>query len=601
MGSFNSLNIGMTALFAQKMALDTTGQNIANAATPGYARQRVDMQAIRPQVMTYGAIGTGVTVNTIEHLTDEFLEAQVRTAVADMGTLEVTQDGYENIEVYFNELTENDLSSAFDRFWDSMQDWNNNIEDISTRRNVASEAQTLCDSFQSTRDKIYEYRFQQNNAIKEVVNDINEITEQIAVLNASIMKIEAGGATNVIANDLRDQRTELIKELSSNTDATITYETNGSVTVAQKGRMLVYQDQQFDLTTEKVTSGDMLVDRVIFADDGEEVNIEAGKLYGMIVMRDEVSKGFIDDLDQLAGEFIWNMNRQHTQGVGLAAYSTMTAQNEIIDANTTLDDIQFNFTPVEGTYQIKDGSFEILVYDESSDTTQTVVIDIDLDNVEDDEKTILANTEPTQDGNGNWIVEQPENSLLRKIQDALDSVSPTTFNVELDFGNQIKITSNADDVQFSFGRDTSGVLAALGLNTFFTGYNAESISVQEEYIDHPEYLAGASEFTAGNQDNAQALLAMRAKTVMSNNTASFEDYYQGIIGRLGIEGARIDSLYETQQDILVRVENQREDLSGVNLDEEMTKMMQFQKSYEAAAKFVTTVNSMYDSLLSMVQ
>ena len=154
-------------------------------------------------------------------------------------------------------------------------------------------------------------------------------------------------------------------------------------------------------------------------------------------------------------------------------------------------------------------------------------------------------------------------------------------------------------MKFSFGRDTSGVLAALGLNTFFTGYNAETIAVQTEYNDHPEYLAGGAEFVAGDQTNAMKLLSMRTESVMSNGTSSVEDYYQGVIGRLGIEASRVDSLYTTQKDILVQVENQREDLSGVNLDEEMTKMLQYQTSYQAAAKYITTVNVLLDTLIQM--
>ncbi len=601
MSSFRTLNIGLTALFAQKTALDTVGQNIANAATPGYARQRVDMQANRPQTYTYGAVGTGVDVKQIEHLTDEFLETQVRTAMSDMGTLDVLQSGYANLEAYFNELTKNDISSAFDSFWSSMQDWNNNVEDLSTRNNVLSQAQTLCDTFQSTREKIYDYRYQTNNAVVDSVNQVNTIINEISELNSNIMKIECGGATGVIANDLRDQRTELAKQLSGLMDVSINEEDNGSLVVAQKGRMLVYQDKAFELDTERVNDNGMLIDKVIFAADHEEVNIESGTLYGQIHMRDDICLDFQQKLDQLSGEFIWQYNRVHSQGVGLTAYSSITATNAIIDPKATLDELSYNFEPVENTFVIKDGSFEIRVYDQESGQSTTANIDINLTNVEDDEKTILAETEPTEVSPGVWRVIQPENSLLGQIQKQLDAIAPNTFTVELDYSNQLKITSNADNVKIGFGRDSSGVLAALGLNTVFTGNNAETMSVNETIADSPELLAGADEFVEGNQGNIEKLLALRSSLVMSSSTATFEDYYEGIIGTLGIEAARVNSLSTTQQDILVRVKNQREDLSGVNLDEEMTKMMQYQKSYQAAAKFVTTADSMLDTLMNMVQ
>ncbi len=601
MSSFRTLNIGMTALFAQKTALDTTGQNIANAATPGYARQRVNMEANRPQVYSYGAVGTGVDVRQIEHLTDEFLEAQVRTAVSDKGMLDVYQSGYSNIEVYFNELSDNDISSAFNNFWKSMQDWNNNVEDGSTRNNVLANAATLCDTFQSTRDKLYQYRYQTNNAVVDSVNSVNTMINEIADLNASIMKIEAAGATGVIANDLRDQRTQLAKELSKIMDVSVNEEKNGALVVAQKGRMLVYQDKAFELTTEKVQNNGMLIDKVVFAADHEEVRIESGKLYGQTQMRDEICLSFEEQVDQLAGEFIWEYNRIHSQGVGLTAYDSVTATNAVIDPTATLDQLAYNFTPVDGTFEIKDGSFELKVFDSESGQATTVNIDINLTNVENDQKTILAETEPIEVSPGVWRVVQPETSLLGEIQKQLDSVAPNTFKVELDYSNQLKITSNADGVKIGFGRDTSGVLAALGINTVFNGYNAETMSVNKIISDNPEYLAGASEFVEGNQDNVKKLLDLRSAHVMANDTSTFEDFYEGIIGSLGIEASRVNSLQRTQTDIVVRVENQREDLSGVNLDEEMTKMMQFQKSYQAAAKFITTADSMLDTLMNMVQ
>ena len=601
MSSFRTLNIGMTALFAQKTALDIVGQNIANAATPGYARQRVDMQANRPQVYTYGAVGTGVDVKKIEHLTDEFLETQVRTAMSDMGTLNVLQSGYANLEAYFNELTTCDISSSFDSFWRSMQDWNNNVEDLSTRNNVISQAQSLCDTFQSTRDKIYQYRYQTNNAVIDSVNRVNTITSEIADLNKNIMKIECAGATGVIANDLRDQRTELAKELSGLMDVSINEEPNGSLVIAQKGRMLVYQDKDFELATERVNDNGMLIDKVIFAEDHEDVTIDAGTLHGQIQMRDEICLNFQKDLDQLSGEFIWEFNRLHSQGVGLTAYDSITATNAVVDPTATLDNIAFTFNPVPNTFQIKDGSFELKVFDTDSDQAKTINIDINLTNVEDDQKTILAETEPTEVSPGVWKLIQPENSLLGQIQKQLNAVAPNTFTVELDYSNQLKITSNAENVNIGFGRDSSGVLAALGLNTIFNGYNAETMSINKTIEDHPELLAGANEFVEGNQDNVKKLLDLRSSLVMSDSTATFEDYYEGIIGSLGIEASQVNSLTITQKDILVRVMNQREDLSGVNLDEEMTKMMQYQKSYQAAAKFVTTADSMLDTLMNMVQ
>lgn len=598
--SFRSLNIGMTGLMTNQLALNTTGHNVANAVTPGFSRQRVITTNNRPQVYPYGAVGTGVGVKSIESVVDNFLEIQVRTATSTYGSLNAKLSGYENLEAYFNELTGNDISTTFNNFWNALSDFNNKIENLSIRSNLTSVAETFCDTIKSVREKIYSYRTQQNNAVRDTVGQVNQLTTQVANLNAAIMKAECGGALGIKANDLRDQRTELLKKLSEIMDVSITEETNGSTTVAQKGRLLVYQNQTFELETTRKEVGDLLVDQVVFAADKQIVNLGTGKLAGMVAMRDEIALTFQKELDQFAGEFIWNFNRQFSQGVGLEGFDQLTATNRVMDPTVTLDKLQYDFSPMPGTFQIKDGSFQIIVYDQASQTEKRVTIDINLTDPNEDKKTILFSKDAVEGPPGVWTFRQPENSLVRKIQDALDAVTPGTFTVEIDQLNRISLKSNADGTQFAFGEDTSGVLAALGLNTLFTGNNAQTIGVNQTFVDNPQLLAGADNFTAGNQKNAQVLNDLRLKSTMKNGTSTFESYYQGVVGRLGIEASKTQLMYAMQVDIKISIENQRESLSGVNLDEEMIKMTQYQNSYSASAQFISVVQTMYDTLLAMV-
>ena len=598
--SFATLNIGMTALQTQQLALDTTGHNIANATTEGYSRQRVATAANRPQILSNIAKGTGVAVKTVEAATDEFLEQQVRTATHVYGQLSAKESGYRNLEAYFNELTGNDISTSFGEFWDALEDLNNNVEDLSTRANAASVAQTFCDNVQAVREKICSYRYQQNNAIRDAVGTVNELTAQIAAYNAAVVKAECGGATGVRANDLRDQREVLVKQLSEMLDVNVNEERNGSLVVALNGRMLVFENQNFELSTQREERGGIMVDDIVFASDRQLATIEAGTVAGMVAMRDEIAMSYQDDLDQFAGEFLWNFNRVYSQGNGLEAYTDMTAEYRIIDPNVTLDQLQYEFTPVANTFQIKDGSFEIMVFDTESGTEKHLNIDIDLTNIDPDKRTILYSQDAVEVAPGVWEYAQPENSLVRKLQDALDSVAKGTFTVGIDQLNRISISSKSDEVRFAFGEDSSGVLAALGLNTFFTGHDAQTINVSDTAKENPQFFAAATTFVPGDQTNIARLSSLRLSLTMNNGTSSFENYYESVIGRLGIESARVSALYEAQVDIKTSVENQRESLSGVNLDEEMTKMTQYNTAFKAAAQFISVVQEMYDSLLSMV-
>ena len=119
-------------------------------------------------------------------------------------------------------------------------------------------------------------------------------------------------------------------------------------------------------------------------------------------------------------------------------------------------------------------------------------------------------------------------------------------------------------------------------------------------MDNPQFFSAATTFVPGDQTNIARLSALRLSLTMNNGTSSFESYYESVIGRLGIESARVTALYDAQVDIKTSVENQRESLSGVNLDEEMTKMTQYNTAFKAAAEFISVVQEMYDSLLAMV-
>jgi flagellar hook-associated protein 1 FlgK len=192
-----------------------------------------------------------------------------------------------------------------------------------------------------------------------------------------------------------------------------------------------------------------------------------------------------------------------------------------------------------------------------------------------------------------------DNSLVNKMQNALDSFLDNTFEVSVDGANHVTIESKSSNYTIGFGRDTSGALAALGLNTFFGGYDGGTVHVLDRIKNNPDQFAAAQTFVDGDNSNVADLMRLRETGILNNDTATTDDYYQGIVGRMGIEFDQTDNLLETHEDILVRVENQREDLSGVNLDEELAMMIQYQRTFQGAARFISTANTIYESLINM--
>jgi flagellar hook-associated protein 1 FlgK len=588
--SFKTLNIGTTGLMTAQLALDTIGHNVSNTATPGYTRQRVLTAAGVPDVKSFGVVGGGVEVASIKRISDEFLEGQIREATGSYEYLGAQMNTYENIEGIFNELTANDLSTTMDEFWNSLSDVNNYVEDISTRRSAIEKANVLAESFNNLEDRLFDIRQTLNNNVVDLVSQVNSLTSEIANLNRTIVRQEQGGQSGVVANDARDQRTVRLKELSAIMDVKVVEEANGQVIVSHEGRLMVFENKSYNLATEVENSDDLLIDKVVFERDGEDLDLTSGQLGAFVDLRDNVVMSYKEDLDELAANFLWEFNRIHSQGQGLEAFSTITSENSVIDPTQTLDNLTYEFVPQTDTFNIQNGNMEIKVRNEITGEISNLNIEIDLDGTGEADTILYDSTNPIPADN---------NALVNKIYHALNDEFPGQFNVSIDTANHISIDSNTEDYTFGFGRDTSGVLSALGLNTFFSGYDAGSIAVEQDIVDNPEFMACSSNFEKGDNSNSVELLQLRDTAILNSDTATSDDFYQGIIGRLGIEMSQKQSMMETQEDILLSVENEREAISGVNLDEEMALMIQFQRSFQSAAKFISTADSLYETLINM--
>jgi flagellar hook-associated protein 1 len=588
--SFKTLHIGTTALMTSQLALNTVGHNVANAATPGYTRQRLFTEAEMPDQKTFGALGSGTKVRVVKRISDEFLEQQVREAGNLYAHYEAMINSYENLEAVFNELTENDLSTAFDDFWNSINDVTNHAEDVSTRRALIEQAQVMTEAFNALDSKLRDMRDRIDNLVVDTVDNINSLVEDIAHLNQEITRSEYGGQSDVMANDARDRRTERLKELAEILDIMVTEESNGSVVVSIRGRLLVQENQFFTLDTETEVSDDLLVNEPVFTDDRDEVEPGPGQLGSYVAIRDEILYSYKQDLDELAGVFLWEFNRVHSQGQGVRGFETLTSTVSVNNPTATLDQIEYDFAPVGGTYEIRNGNLEVQVKNEVTGEITTTNIEIDLDGTGEPDMIFYDSAVPVGTSN---------NAFVNGLYDALNDSFPGVFDVSVDSTNRVTIESNNEEFTFGFGRDTSGILAATGLNTFFSGHDAGTIAVEDFIRENPGYMAGSQSFNAGDNSNLVDLLSLRETGIFDDDESSADDFYQGIIGRLGIEFKQTKSLLETQEDIVLRTENQREDLSGVNIDEELTMMIQFQRTFQSAARFITAANAIYDALIRM--
>jgi flagellar hook-associated protein 1 FlgK len=567
-----SLQIGRSALLSQSLAMDVVGNNIANATTEGYARQVVDLRSAQGVRTPEGAyLGPGVNAENIRRISDFYLEQRLRDARSSLEDLKSNDESYGQIEGIFNELTDNDLSSAMNSFFTALNNVQANPEERSVRTAAVESAKTFTEAIRGLRDKLDQLRANIDSEVTGSVSTVNSITQQLAEINVEISRLEAGGAKAGSATALRDRRDLLLGQLSDIIEIRTVEQPNGMVNVFAGSDPLVMDNQSYDLKTETRMDHGLLVSDVVFSSDSRPVDIRGGRLKGLIDARDKGCLEFIDGLDAWSAALVDGFNRIHSSGQGLDLYQGVSGTNGVDDPDAALNAAGLDYTP-------QSGAFEVAVKNRASGETKTFRFIVDLDGLGGNDTTLT--------------------SLVADINSTIGGAFPE-IGASVGAGNTLKISSSAPDVSFSFSNDTSGALACLGVNTFFTGSDSKTISINPLMDESPGYLAAASTGMPGDNANITKLLAFQQSPVEALGGASIDSYYRGIVSTLGIRAASAQDRHTGGQAIFSAIQSQREALSGVSIDEEAVKLIRYQSGYTAAARFITTIDEMIKTLLSM--
>jgi len=576
--NISALKLGANALMAHRAAIETTGHNIANIATPGYSRQRVEFNAMSPLRMTFGYLGRGADVAAVVRIADGFLEAQVRDAASSSAEASVVAEVYRNLEAAFNELSDYDISTAVADFFDALQDLAANVENEAARSAALQQGLTLRDLISDLHSDLAALRARFDEQIVGLADQVNALASQVAALNTEIVRAEAGLPQGSAA-DLRDRRGQLMRELSELVETRSIEQPGGAVNVTVSGAPLVFLGESFDLVTELESSRGQAVHTVRLSEGGVPVASGSGKLGGLIGARDEILTSYMDDLDEMVATFVWHFNRVHAGGVGERGLSGVRSQYAVANPADALSQADIAFDGPAGIFEIRNGSFTIYVRDEVSGTVSARNVSVDLDGIGTD--TALLNSVT-----GNDLV-------------SLINAAAPELTASVDSRGYLDIRSGSPNTTFHFGGDTSGVLATLGVNSFFTGFSAADMDVNSAIVADEALIATGHSLAAGDNTNVMELAALRTAEIFAGGTRPLEDFHQGVVSRLATEAAKSFTRASTRDSLLLRLENEREQISGVSLDEELTKLIQFQRTYQGAARFVGVVNDLLGTLLEI--
>ena len=565
MSLFSSLQVANNSLLVSQLGLQVVGNNIANANTPGYIRQQLNLAPTEPQKYGTLTLGLGVEVVSITQQIDKFLEERLRGATSDVANGEAQESVYAQLESIIGELGDNDLSTSLSKFFNSIQDILNQPESVSVRNIAVLQGQTLAHDIQLLDQRVQQVRKQVNDQVAASASDINSLLQKIAELNVKIVQTEGGSVSKSDAVGLRDNRGVLLKQLSELIDIKTAEQPAGDVLVLVNGEYVVNLGEYREVTVVNSTDRGTTVSELRLAATDAPLQTTSGKVAGLIAARDTVLGGFLDQLNSFTGTLINEFNKAFSRGQGLTGFSSLTSISAVDNVQAHLDEAGLDFTPVNGGFQVK-------VLNKQTGLTTTTDIRVDLNGFDDD--TTLE-------------------SLVSQL-DAIDGISAT-----IDETRRLRIESDSPNVSFSFANDTSGALAALGLNTFFTGNDSRTIGINAIMQTDPGKFAASAGGIGEDSHNAEALATLLTTKLASQNGDSLAVLYDRMTSDVA-QGASVSkSVAEGYRIFQSALDGQHLAISGVSIDEEAVRMIAYQRSFQASAKVISTISDLLDVLVNL--
>jgi len=609
---FGIFNTGNSGLNAAQVAVATTSQNITNAKNEFYSRQRVNFSA-SPALSSQGvSVGSGVTITSIVRIHDEFVFSKLRNASSNLSYDTYSSQSLQEVAKYFPDLSDAGIAQDLT---DYFKEWNNlasNATAGSQKIALTQAAATLSGDIRSTRETIRGLQDSINAQLKTALDEINSLGERIANINGQIANIEADKGN--FANDLRDKRDELELTLSKMLDVSVakgnitsntTVDANMTDSGTQyylniAGASFVDGSTFHPLVIDNTSNGSSYYSIYSEIQDGTRYNVteqlSGGKLGAMLDLRgrvitsgvnggypqDGTIQSYVDKLDSLSQTIITETNNIYAR----SAQTSMQSPNLDLKTNTALQNAYNN---------IENGSFDLIVYDSAGKEVARKTITIDTATSMGDDtfsKSILTQINTSTDDN-------KDNNALNDVDDYYKatfmdngafSLSPTSLNN----GYTIAIQDN--------GTNFPG---AIGVNQFFTGTNGSNIDVKTEYKKNPLLIQAYGAPVVGNHDVANAMLQLQYNSLNfygkdgSSSKETIAGYYSALTTKVATDASASSTSYDTNEALHNTINTQYQSISGVNKDEELANLIQYQSSYSAAAKIITTIDEMLNTLLGI--
>ena len=649
----SDLQIGLSGILTAQRAMLIASHNISNANTKGYTRQSSVLAARNPMITAAGTIGQGVELVKIIRHKDDYLNSRLRDISSSIGSASIKSQYLRELETVFNETSESSLNNALSSFFKGINDLSQNPESMSIRSTFLETANTLTDTFRRVVDELDQMKTFIKQSVENKISDINTLTTNIANINKQIAALKI---KDIESNDLLDKREALLHDLSKLTNITVTTQNNGMVNVITPGGALVSGASVTNLAFDIDTSGTLSITN---SEKVSKYTFKTGEIKALQDFYNTTIVNYDKKLDNLASGIIKDVNRIHSEGVGLSGgFTSIKSINSVSSATAALNSAGLTINPSTGDIYItvtNTSTGEVtknkISVDVTTDTLATLAGKIDalagiaasaslvdnklqigaatgykfnfsyaLDPNPGALGTSTASVSGVYSGQSNdtytfkalgsgtigttsGLQVEVKNSSGTVVA-TLDVGSTYTAGNTLNVANGVSLSLSSCTIStgdtFSLDvindSDSTNLLAALGINTFFSGADASDIVVSTD-VNNDVSLIAASTGEVGNNTNALRLAALQDDTSAISNT-SFADYLHQIASSLGEEASNAYKSEESFTTIETSLENRRDEISGVSVDEELVNLVRYQQAYQASAKYISIVNGLMDRLLS---
>lgn len=627
------LNNAVSGLLSFQRALSTTSHNIANVNTEGYSRQRVELNTRYPTAIGGTFVGSGVEITTIQRTYDQFITNSVRESNASYYRLEKFTDLTSQIDNLLAD-PQGGISPLLQEFFASVQDVSDDPASGTARYQLINTAESLVNRFSAFDTRLEQLTNNTETDIRTTVDEVNQLINSIADVNIALEEINASGVLTQQSSDLLDKRDALLNQLSKRISIQVINEPQNNITVQiGNGQTMLSGTTAFSLSVrpdDADPTQSIIVYNGFSTDNDISGQLTGGELGGLLEYRSTVLNPSKNALGRVAIGLADSFNEQHRDGMDLQGAlgtdffsfaqprsipytsntGTATLTTTVTDVSQlTVDDYTLYFDGATWTVTSSSGSSGTLAL--PTDTFEGLTFTFAGGAAVAGDR---FNVKPTAEGARtiDVLISDP-NQIAAAFPIRTDSSLQNLGNVEISPGIVTDVTDpnllqtatlTFNNPPTTFDVVVGGVTVAAGVaysNNMTYTLNGWEVTLQGVPQANDQFTVEANTNGSGDNRNALALTNLQTTGLFDNNVNNYQEAYSSLVGRVGslTYTAMVDR--DAQQALLSQAEDKRNEIAGVNLDEEAADLIKYQQAYEAAARVITTTQTLFESLINSLR